>query len=402
MNAREEDEDLSKPLTPSQANNEDEDLSKPIKHGVPTFLGTMQPFNKKEFFSPENVNEVIGAVSGSPGMKIIGSPTGLQMIGKGINYLRPEKTAQEFMTEIGAPKTSEENISELANRVHFARGSAASEALAHKKPVMESLGNFPIYNPLVRLILKKQPVPEHYTGDLKDAYVKFSNNPIFNNADKFSQQLFDEISSISKRVYEGKADNAEKNLLHQLIKDRSDIIRHSDKFMENQSPELKAEWDLFKNKWKKNVSIYDENPLLAEMGRKGTKQGFTDAEIKGIFRYPSSGIEKVGEQIGPSGKSNILYNELQTVGSKDPEDLAKELLDLNQNGYQKYLTDRMRELGSQLEKRTKARGYANLALKTGAGALIGEFLGHPLMGATLAASSKPILKYGKKVIDVLK
>src|ERR1700744_1499437 len=115
-----------------------------------TFLGKLPSDLGKQLADPENVKSFLQtalpmAMGGGAGaLAIKGAEEGARFIKKGIDYLNPAKSADEFLQKIGGGKTAQENIEELAKRIHFARTSAAEEALAHKRPVYEQLGDKPI------------------------------------------------------------------------------------------------------------------------------------------------------------------------------------------------------------------------------------------------------------------
>ena len=64
---------------------------------------------------------------------------------KAANYLRPNKSAKEFLATLGKG-TKEENVQSLAKDIDIAYQAKRDEALAHKKPVFEQEGRSNIYN----------------------------------------------------------------------------------------------------------------------------------------------------------------------------------------------------------------------------------------------------------------
>lgn len=78
---------------------------------------------------------------------------GAELAGKGINYMRPGKVANEFRATIGEG-TAKENIENLGKRVQYAKGSAKEEALIPKRELYAQEGGSDVYN------LKPEQTPE--------------------------------------------------------------------------------------------------------------------------------------------------------------------------------------------------------------------------------------------------
>lgn len=110
---------------------------------VNTLFGSLPQLNNKNFSqyvtNPKSINELINAYAGGSGTKIIGelTPEIKSGIGKGLDYLNPEKSAQEFKEKLG-PNNDIENTEELAKRMNFAKNSAKKEALIPKEKLMET------------------------------------------------------------------------------------------------------------------------------------------------------------------------------------------------------------------------------------------------------------------------
>lgn len=66
-------------------------------------------------------------------------------VGKAINYIRPNKSAAEFLKTLGSG-TKEENVQALAKDIDNAYQAKLKDALSHKEPVYEQEGQSHIYN----------------------------------------------------------------------------------------------------------------------------------------------------------------------------------------------------------------------------------------------------------------
>lgn len=404
-------------MNPSSNNNSDySDLAQPIANHsqINTFLGKMpdpRDFNAM-INNPEFIKKMINSAAGAPGMRMLseGLSAAPGLIQKGMQYIQPQKAADQFMEKIGGGQTAEENVTDLAKRISFARDSAANEALAHKEPVFKSLGEKKIIEPSDLYITGKKSEgdylthanPENYSGDLKDIHKQYQMNPTLNNADQLQQQLGSRIGKLRRDAYVGKSDKSSENELGELVKSRDNLLRDQDKFMQSQDPYNKAQYDLFRSKWRNNVTPYDDSPVLSEIVRKGTQEGITPGEIKNVFAYPSAQAKKIAQDIGPSGRNNILYNELQSESRLAPLDLADALKKAKQFGFQQYIDPKMEMLAQQLPSQYKTAEALKTIGKGTAGGVVGGIFGHPVLGAMVAAGYKPTKEITKKVYETMK
>lgn len=399
--------DLMKPASDNRSDYAD--LAQPMASHpqINTFLGKMP--DPKDFSAmtqdPEFIKQMINTAAGAPGMRILseGLSAAPEVIKKGLQFIQPQKTADQFMEKIGGGQTAEENVTDLAKRLSFARNSAAEEALSHKRPVFESLGERPIINSGDRgEYLKTGNSVDSYTGKLKNAHLDFSGTPTLNNADALQQQMGSRIGELKKLSYQGKIDRAGTDELEGLVDSRNKLLRDQDKFMEAQDPYNKAQYDLFRSKWRNNVTPYDESPILSQIVRKGTQEGITPGEIKSIFAYPSANVKKIAQDIGPSGRNNILYNELQNGSKLGPIDLSDALKNSKQFGFQQYVDPQMEMLAQRLPRQYKTAEALKTVSKGTAGGIVGGIFGHPILGAMAAAGYKPGKDIAKKVLESIK
>lgn len=394
---------MNQPISYKPILNDLETQSSSNKGYIDRYKEFVQSFpSTKEFSqhitSPEFVNEQLSAMVGAPGIQMVSSA-----IPKAIKFIQPQKAVNEFMHTLGQGMTSEENITNLAKRISFGRKSAAEEALQHKRPVFLTLGNKQLHTiPDKTNYMSQSKNYKNFTGDLKDLHETFTVNPSLNNADALQQQLGDKIGKLKKLQYQGKLDKAGDEELSQLVKSRNHLVSDMDSFMEKQDLVNKNQYQMFRSKWRSNVVPYDENPILSEIVRKGTMEGITPAEIKNIFSYPSKNAKKIAEDIGPSGKGNILYNELQSENALSALDLSDALKKSKQFGYQHYINPEMEMLAKMLPSQYKTAELLKTLGKGGVGGLIGWPLGHPYIGAAIGAGLKPGKEAAKKVLEQLK
>jgi hypothetical protein len=381
------------------------------------------PRQGNPFANQEMIKHIANSI-GNPGMEVVGNilSAGKNAIGAGINYIRPQKSVDEFMNVLGGGKTAEENITELAKRLHFGRNSASQEALAYKEPVFNALGEEKIVPTITRKSIStldkagrptvkrslggdyftQNEAEPFYSGKIKTFHKEFEKNPTLNNSDALQKQIGSRIGELNDAQLKGPLEPIQSDELEALTKARDHLISDQEKFMENQHPMYREQYKIFRDKWKQNVTPYDETPILTQMARRGAQHGFTPGEIKGIFAYPNEKVSRIAKDIGPSGHQNIIYNEIQEAGKHSPDTLAKALAEAKQFGYQSHMTPEMELLAKNLP----ARYTTSEALKTaGRGALgagIGELLGHPLLGLAIGASMKKGSDLGKKLLELKK
>jgi hypothetical protein len=150
----------------AQADQEDQDPSRmdvPLGQNpnqppmVDTFLGKMPDPRHSKMFDPNDpahrkqLDEMINAAAGGPGMKVLGEGIALAkpLIAKGASavsdYLQPGKAAEAFRSKLGSG-TSSENISELSKRAQLAKQSSQQEALIPKNELYAQEGKSNVYN----------------------------------------------------------------------------------------------------------------------------------------------------------------------------------------------------------------------------------------------------------------
>jgi len=119
---------------------------------VDTFLGRMPSHDPSfKIGTPEN-KELLGEAIGAAAMALPVT-RGISKVGKaakplikkGIDYLHPERAAENFRSMMGSG-TSKENIAEMSKRAQFASKSAKEEALIPKDELYAQEGKSNVYN----------------------------------------------------------------------------------------------------------------------------------------------------------------------------------------------------------------------------------------------------------------
>jgi hypothetical protein len=332
--------------------------------------------------------------------------------------------AQQFIEGLGGPKTSEENINEFAKRLHFGRNSAMEEALTHKRNVFDPLGEHHISAPLAREGERGPhlaPSPENgqyinegqgfhnYDRKLTELRHAYIENPSLNHSDALRQQLGSETRRLTKLNHEGKLDRAGQDLLYEINHDSNLLLNDQNTFMRSQAPEFQREYEQFRNKWTRNVSIYDLHPEISRMARTPESEfyrageGVKPTDLKGVFGYPKTKATRIIQDIGPAGRNNVLLNEFGTHGTPQPKKLGEAIQQAKQSGFQTHMGPEMDLLAEELSKGFDKKIIPKLEkMKSGKklldepkdlwdialGTASGAVLGHPLLGALYSIMKK--------------
>lgn len=238
--------------------------------------------------------------------------------------------------------------------------------------------------------LSKGKAADLYDNDLMGLHDKFSKNPTFNNADKLRSQIGDEMSIYQRQADQNKLQPADYPKLKSLKNSYDLITKDQDNFLNGVSPELQDQYKLFKNQWRENVIPYRSSQTLKTITSKGSDSGITPGAIGKEFSFPDSYTKKIAEDIGPSGRNQILYNAMQSSApSGDAGALAKALQNAKLNkGYQTYMTPEIDQAGEQFGKRANLNKYYESSKAAMKGAGLGLIMGHPLMGGIAGVAAK--------------
>ena len=383
-----------------------------------------------------------------------------EKLNKPIEYLRPDKSAKEFLQTLGSG-TKEENAQSLARDIQKAHQEKLTEALSHKEPVYEREGNSNIYN------VAESSLPEgnldkvaHYVapgekatptqldklgveikkfrksndfdefhhnvgeifnskldekqianleeamslptthdseflaladkhsklieGDTLEAFEKFKRKPTLNNADDLQSALGKDIGFYSDKAKKGTLERWEGREQEKLQKLRDTLKSEMEGHLERVDPKLAEENRIFTEKYRENVTPYNEEEVTKEITNESKRvrekreknpnlpYNITSTQMGSFFGEPSRAASQIAGDIGESGRNKILYNLLANDLKPDAMGLANAILEAKQaKGYQRYITPEMEKMANQLIKRAKWRKFVNWGAGITGGGLAG-------------------------------
>lgn len=197
---------------------------------------------------------------------------------------------------------------------------------------------------------------QHYSEALQDAHDAYVKNPTFSNSDALRSKLFKRINELSKRQKANTlTDNQEKEL-NLLTKNRSAIIEDQDNLINTFSPENQQKYGTFNRLWRNDVRAYEDAGSTIKNLKNGFLSKVTPEKITNAFSFPElkPQVQKVLNDIGPSGINNIVYNEIARTPS------ARGILNTLNNleshkGFSPYLTPEIKNFSNQLKTQLRNR-----------------------------------------------
>lgn len=232
--------------------------------------------------------------------------------------------------------------------------------------------------------LKIKNPDEHYSDVLRDIHQEYVKNPTFRNSDKLRSRLFKRINELSKRREAKTITDAGEKALDSLIRNRKALISDQDNLIKTFSPENQEKYGKFNQIWREDVRAYEDANTTIKNIKNGHLKNITPDKITRAFSFPELNpqMQKVLNDIGPSGINNIVFNELGKASS--PKQALKILDDLSFNkGFERYLTPEIKSYMQQLRSQIRNRN----ALLWGAG-----FTGSALGAGALYEAGKRALK----------
>ncbi|MDD5211394.1 MAG: hypothetical protein PHV62_03200 [Sulfuricurvum sp.] len=326
-----------------------------------------------------------------------GLAKGAKAVKAGYQYVKPAQDAEALVNQLGrGAKTAEENVNQLANSIKEAHAANVEDALQSKQAVMDAAGK-EFINPQQSAYVNKGNATHLYDSDLKELHDNFLNNPTFENADKLQSQLGDEIGYYQRLASRDNLAPADKPKLTELKKARDYLNKDQDDLLQSLSPDLKAQYRVFKDKWKQNVVPYKSSQTLRDIIKDGDQAGITRSQINKEFAFPDKNINKISSDIGQEGKDRILFNEIQGAKQDDVGNLANAILNAKKmKGMSSYVSPEVESAAQNLNKRATASKYYETAKAGAQGAALGSIAGVPLIGAGLGVTLKhglPLAKY---------
>lgn len=304
-------------------------------------------------------------------------------IKEGFNYLRPDKTAKEFLQKLGTG-TKEDNLQVLAKQIQDSHQARLTDALSHKNPIFEKIGNTDIYtSPAESEFFKlAEENPDLLGGKAKKLYKQFKTNSTLDHADALQSQLGDRLGELELRKQTVGLGAGEDDMM-ESIKELRDILKNEmDAHISRSSPEMGEEMGKFRKKYRENVGPYLEDkatiPIVKEPRyiRQQRKENptlpynVTTDNLANFFSEPTRDALKVSSDLGEEGQKKILYNLLAKELNPTAAGLAKSIQSAKQaEGYARYITPEMEDLAKELIKRNKWRARAKFGAKGLAGVL---------------------------------
>jgi len=381
-----------------------------------------------------------------------------------INYAKPQADAEALLSEIGGGSTTaEENLDQLTKRIKYAHDVNVADALGDKQPVMDIAGKMrvdqlPGFNlEKVAKVFTKDPnafTPESakaisgavkqyykdgnlekftdkaedifgteatspkqidaienmlsqkesnylakgnaqpfYDAETKAAHDAFLKHRTFETADALQSKLGEE------QAYYNRSGDRVKSTEFKLARDY--LKKDLNGFLKGLSPELQTKYKSFSDKWVQNVLHYKSSNTLKAIVKKGNQAGITPGQITKEFEYPDASGKKIAEDIGQSGKNNILFNKVRESDTSDASKLANAIMKAKRGGYQHYVSPRHEQIAHELTKRAKAGQVYETAKGALGGAALGALIpgGHTVGGAIvggIARHAPTAIKYVAK------
>lgn len=330
-----------------------------------------------------------------------------KVIEKGMEYLKPEKAAEELRSTLGKG-TSKEVIEEVGKRTQLGKQSALSESLIPKKELFDEYGNNKFFKPELKYAesniynkpdssyLNNRFVEEPYSsnGKLQSLHETYKDDPKLNTYDPLQSALKKELRKQQKSASAGSDIASQK--VNQLTENIKNLDSDAKKFLET-LPDKYKNLDLdWRTKYATGVPKYEEaGPTIRKLSS-GDWQELSPQKVINSFVYDNKKTKEVLKDLGPSAGKNILYLALQKVQPNDAEGLAKAILDLKRTkGFDKFITPEIEEAAIKLQKQARYSSGIKNALKATGGAAMGGMIGGPL-GAVAGAA----LPFGKEAFQI--
>lgn len=365
----------------------------------------------KRTFSPENIQQNLGALSGlsrravgsagygaltNPEDRVGGAETGALLSGlidiapgatagikKGIEKVshpfKPESQAKEIFDTIGGGKTLEENAKSLAEDIQHAyqRNKEQNNALysgfnnfSHRLLTDGGVKDFnSAYNTLDKNIIAD------YLPDLKKLHAKYKETPTLQNAHDLQSDLGVEIRELEVQRKKGALSQLDKGKLQNYVAAQKAIQKDINTFLESENPTLAKQYQKASEHFRENVAPYRANPQIAEII---SKKGANPKNITNIFKSPDLNIQKIAEDLGRKGHNKIIFSEIGKLAPNlNAKNLANALSKLETKNLGSYVSPEIDALKEQLEKTMGNRQFI-------------QRLGGGLVGATLSGKN-PIM-----------
>lgn len=307
----------------------------------------------------QSQNPLTGALKGGALNAALGLvPGAMNLVGQGINYLKPQDYADQIVGQLSGGRSLEDNAKSLAQDVQNSFENQVNLGKAQYQPVFNAVGNQKMYEGMQPENSAYQSldsdIPDSYDRGLKKLHQNFISDPTFQNAHLLQSQLGSTIRtaqsknlSLSDQATVKDWQNAQNSL-------QSDMSN----FLNSKNPDLANQYQAATQNWAQNVVPYIENPKISAIA---TGDITNPANIASIFKNPEPEVQKVASDLGDDANNKILYSMLgKTNAIKSPENLVNAFKNLDQQGLNSYVPQTLQQQIASLGSRIKARNAAQM------------------------------------------
>lgn len=303
---------------------------------------------------------------------------------------QPQKYTDQLVKILSSGKDIEQVGKSLAEDLKGAYKNRMQEARELYKPVFDKVGNTSLLESMApeNSIYKAVPgdIFRTYDRNLTKMHQKFTEEPTFQNAHELQSQLGAAIRKLDKADTKGTLSVADRNVMQGYQEAQQSLRSDMENFLKNKDPALAEQYANATGHYLENVVPYIENPKIAPIA-KGEIEN--PRNLKGLFKNPEEGMEKIVEDLGPDALNKIVYAGIGKLPKNaTPEQFTRAFEGLGHAGYGSYVTPELRNmvdiLGGKLSRRNflqKGAGFLGGASLVGPGSIAAELLGGAVAGA---------------------
>lgn len=337
-------------------------LQDALSHKEPVYAqeGKSNIYNTPESALPEgNLDKVAYYIA--PGEKP--KPEQLEALAKEIKNYRKSGDIDDFTSNVSEIFNADMNSTQVKNLEHAlsvpTKSDSSFMALVDKNP---------------KLI----------QGKTQELFDIFKRRQTLENADKLQSQIGKQMGKYSDRAEKSGLSTGEDLELQQLKEMRDSLKNDMQGHLKRVNPKLAQENQTFTDKYRENVTPYQEENATKEIANEpgyikkqraenpSLPYNVTSSQMKEAFAEPSRQALQIAGDLGEAGRNKILYNLLADETNPEAKGLANAILNAKQSkGYSKYITPEMESLANQLLKRATWRGRIGEFGKYSAGGLAG-------------------------------
>jgi hypothetical protein len=361
-----------------------------IGTGISTALGGTNALNSDDLQENIGVNALLSGLG--PAANIVG---------KGLQYFKPQQYADQIMNDISGGQTVAQNGRILASKIKnafdanknisegmyndiFNSAGASNDQLNSDLNGSLASGNYP---------QQSQKYLNHYDYDLEDLHNNYIENPTLQNAHQLQSQLAYEIRNSPTDS------QADKNSVKGLTRARNALVGDMTSSLDNVSPGLGDQYKKATNYYLNNVVPYKTNTKIENIVNTPISKlsGKQVNNLSNEFANPNNDLQKIASDVGPSINNNILYDQLGKIQNMNPTKLNNALSNLKQQGYESYIPQDLQDRISTMNLRSKLKtglqaapgAVAGWALGSHFGP-IGEYLGSAITGGAGLVTAKAL------------